>query len=79
MCKIANTDLGIKRLDFKEHYGKMVAYLTDGRIIILPVSLFPDIQHLTVKQRNKWMILDDQFFTFDDLSIVYSITDLLKL
>lgn len=79
MCKIKNTELGIKRLDFKEHYGKMVAYLTDGRIIILPVSLFPDIQHLTVKQRNKWMILDDQFFTFDDLSKVYSITDLLKL
>ena len=31
-----------------------------------------------MKERSKWMILDDQFFTFESLSKVYSITDLLR-
>ncbi len=79
MCKIKNTNVGIKNLDFTSHYGKIAAYLTDGREVIVPVSFFPDIKQLSLKKRAEWMILDDQFFTFKDLSKVYSIEDLMRL
>ena len=57
----------------------MTAYLTDGREIILPLSFFPDIKNLPLKKRLQWMILDDQFFTFEGMSKVYSVVDLLRL
>ncbi len=79
MCKYKDTNLGIKRLDFNVKRGAMAAYLTDGRVIVVPVSMFPDIKHLTLKQRNEWMIMDDQYFSFEALSRIYSVKDLLKL
>ena len=78
MCKISNTDLSIKRLDFSLR-GKMAVFFSDGREVIVPLRMYPDIKSLSVKQRNQWMILDDQFFTFEALSKVYSMTDLLKV
>ena len=77
MCKIENISLGIKELDFT-HRGKIIAYFTDGRELIVPISCFPEIKELPMKERNKWMILDDQFFTFESLSTVFSISDLLR-
>ena len=79
MCKYKDTNLGIKRLDFNVKRGAMAAYLTDGRVIVVPVSMFPDIKHLTLKQRNEWMIMDDQYFSFEALSKIYSVKDLLRL
>ncbi len=79
MCKIKETNVGIKSLDFSEHRGKLCAILTDGRVIIVPIGFFPDIKKLSLKEREDWMILDDQFFTFHNLSRVYAITDLMKL
>lgn len=67
------------KLDFTGQRGKMAVYLTDGREIIVPLSFFPDIKQLSVKEREKWMILDDQFFSFDRLSKIYSIRDVMKL
>ena len=40
MCKFKDTTLGIKKLDFNVKRGAMAAYLTDGREIIVPVSMF---------------------------------------
>jgi len=57
----------------------MAAYLTDGREIIVPLSFFPDIKRLSLKEREEWMILDDQFFTFGRLSKIYSVKDLMLL
>ena len=94
MCKMKDVNVGIKKLDFTGHRGKMAVYLTDGREIIVPLSFFPDtdgrevivplsffpdIKHLSVKEREGWMILDDQYFTFDRLSKVYSVKDLMTL
>ena len=78
MCKIPNVTLGIKNMDFTSRRGKFSVSLTDGREIIIPVSMFPDIQHMSVKQRNEWMILDDQYFSFEHMTRVYSVLDLLK-
>ena len=79
MCKFKDTTLGIKKLDFNVKRGAMAAYLTDGREIIVPVSMFPDIKHLTKKQREEWMIMDDQYFSFEALSRIYSFKDVLTI
>lgn len=74
-----DVNVGIRKLDFSNYRGKMVAYLTDGREIIVPISFFPEIKNLSLKQRAEWMILDDQFFTFSHLSKVFSVADLLRI
>ena len=79
MCKLKDTNLGIKKLDFNVKRGAMAAYLTDGREVIVPVSMFPDIKRLNRKQREEWMIMDDQYFSFEALSHIYSVKDLLRL
>lgn len=56
----------------------MAVYLTDGREVLVPVSRFKDIRYLPMKEREKWFILDDQFFTFENLSRVYSVKDILN-
>ena len=79
MCKFKDTNLGIKKLDFNVKRGAMSAYLTDGREIIGPVSMFPDIKPLSRKQREDWMIMDDQYFSFEALSRIYSVKDLMAI
>ena len=71
--------VGIKDLNFRVHRGKMLVRLTDGREVLIPVSFFPDIKQMSVKEREKWMVLDDQYFTFENMTRVYSILDLLKV
>lgn len=77
MCKYKDISIGIRKLDFSEKRGKMSVYLTDGRIIIVPVSMFPEIHKLRKSQREDYMIMDDQYFTFDATSKIFSIKDLL--
>ena len=79
MCKIPNITTKIKSLDFKQKRGKMAVQFSDGRELIVPVAMFPDIKNLALKDRDNWFILDDQFFSFEKLSKIYSITDLLKV
>ena len=79
MCKMKDVSVGIKDLYFKMRRGKMLARLTDGREILVPLSFFPDIKQMPVKEREKWMILDDQYFTFENMTRVYSVLDLLKV
>ena len=77
MCKMSNVHVGIKRLNFTERRGKMAVYLTDGREVLVPVTAFRDIHSMPVKERNKWFVLDDQYFTFENMGKVYSVTDVL--
>lgn len=79
MCKYKDTNLGIKKLDFKQKRGTMAVYLTDGREVIVPVSMFPDIKRLSRKQREDYMIMDNQYFSFEALSRIYSVKDLLRV
>jgi len=79
MCKMNDVKVGIKRLDFGNHRGKMAVYLTDGREVIVPLTMFPDIKNLPMKKRQEWMVLDDQFFTFEHLSNVYSVKDVMRI
>lgn len=79
MCKDKNIRVGLKKLDFSLIKGKILAYLTDGREIIVPVSFFPDIKKMSVARREEWMILDDQYFTFERMGKIYSISDLMRI
>jgi len=37
------------------------------------------IKYLSRKQREDWMIMDDQYFSFEAMSRIYSVKDLLRL
>ena len=78
MCKYNDTNLGIKKLDFGLKRGMMAVYLTDGRVVLVPVSMFPEIKKLSLPQRENYMIMDDQYFSFDAMSKIYSIKDVLR-
>lgn len=78
MCKYSDTKLGIRKLDFNQKRGKMAVYLTDGREVIVPVGLFPEIRKLSKLQREDYMILDGQFFSFEAISKIFSIKDILR-
>ena len=78
MCKFKDTNLGIKKLDFSVKRGTMAVFLTDGREVLVPVSMFPDIKRLTKAQREDYMIMDDQYFSFEALSKIYSVKDVLR-
>lgn len=56
----------------------MAVFLSDGRIIVVPVSLFPEIKRLTRAQREDYLIMDDQYFSFDAISRIYSVKDILS-
>ena len=66
-------------MDFTTRRGMFIVRLTDGREIAVPVSMFPDIKQMSLKERNEWMILEDQYFTFEHMSRVYSVLDILKV
>ena len=78
MCKYKDTNLGIKKLDFSLKSGTMSVFLTDGRIVLVPISMFPEIKRLTKAQREDYMIMDDQYFSFESLSKIFSVKDVLK-
>jgi hypothetical protein len=78
MCKYKDTNLGIKKLDFGMKRGMMAVFLTDGRVVMVPISMFPDIKKLSLSQREDYMIMDDQYFSFDAMSKIYSIKDVLR-
>ena len=40
MCKYKDTNLGIKKLDFGLKRGMMAVYLTDGRVVMVPVGMY---------------------------------------
>ena len=75
---LKNTKICIEKLNF-DIVGKMSLKLEDGRVIIVPLKYFPDIQKLPVEKRKKyrtmigqyrWHILDPIRFK-TDLKIVH--------
>lgn len=79
MCKYKDTTLGIKKLDFNVKRGARAVFLTDGREVIVPVKMFPEIKNMSKKQREDYMIMDDQYFSFDAISKIFSVKDILRL
>ena len=46
----------IKKVSFPAR-GKMAVQLEDGRAIIVPLSSFPSIKKVPVKERSKWYLI----------------------
>ncbi len=78
MCRFKDTKLGIKKIDFNEKRGMMAVFLTDGREVLVPVKLFPEIKRLRKSQREDYMIMDGQFFSFEAISKIFSVKDILN-
>lgn len=78
MCRFKDKNLGIKKLGFGEKRGMMTVYLSDGREVLVPVRLFPEIKKLRKSQREDYMIMDGQFFSFEAISKIFSIKDVLS-
>jgi len=70
-----NSTPTIKLISFRIK-GKVQITLTDGRIIIVPVSAFPSIKKLNMRQRQKWYLFGNGF-SFDDCDEVYHIEQIL--
>jgi len=66
----------IKKISFPGR-GKMNLHLVDERELIIPLKYFPEIKKLSSKQRNKWYVLDEQMFSFDDCDEVFHIEQVL--
>lgn len=79
MCNYKDTKLGIKKLDFNVKRGNMAVFLSDGREVLVPMSMFPDIKRLSKAQREDYIIMDDQYFSFEATSKIYSVKDVLRL
>lgn len=76
--KFKDTKTEIRKLDFNRKRGMMAVFLTDGREVLVPVSLFPEIKELRMKQREDYIIMDGQFFSFAATTEIYSIADVLR-
>ena len=65
----------IKKVDFSMR-GKISIYFQDGRVLIAPISSFPNIKTLTVSQRKKWYLFGNGF-SFEDCNEVFHIEQFL--
>ena len=70
-----NVEPKIKRLSFPRR-GKFQVDLQDGRSIVMPVSAFPSLKRVPVKERNKWYLMGGGV-TWDSCSEVIHIEQIL--
>ncbi len=75
---LKNSSISISKLNF-DIAGKISLKLEDGRVIIVPLKYFPDIQKLTVEKRKKYTIVDDRIILFSYSDLVYHLEDFMGL
>jgi len=75
---LKNSSISISKLNF-DIAGKISLKLEDGRVIIVPLKYFPDIQKLTVEKRKKYTIVDDRTVLFCYSDLVYHLEDFMGL
>lgn len=75
---LKNSTICIEKLTF-DIAGKMSLKLEDGRVIIVPLKYFPDIQKLSVEKRKKYTIVDDRTILFYYSDSVYHLEDFMGL
>ncbi len=68
----------IEKLSF-DIAGKISLKLEDGRIIIVPLKYFPEIQKLPVEKRKKYTIVDDRTVLFAYADSIYHLEDFMGL
>ena len=68
----------IEKLLFNEP-GKITIKMEDGRLFIIPLRYFPDLQKLSVDKRKKYTIVDDRTILFAYSDLVYHLEDFIGL
>ncbi len=59
--------------------GKITIKLEDGRIVIVPLKYFPELQRLSVDKRKKYTIVDDRTILFSYPNLIYHLEDFIGL
>jgi hypothetical protein len=75
---LKNNRICIEKLNF-DIAGKITLKLEDGRLIIVPLKYFPDIQKLPVEKRKKYTIVDDCTVLFTLSDSIYHLEDFMGL
>ena len=68
----------IEKLLFNEP-SKNTIKMEDGRLFIIPLKYFPELQKLSVEKRKKYTIVDDSTILFAYSDSVYHLEDFIGL
>ena len=75
---LKNAKLSISKIHF-DLAGKISLQLEDGRIIIVPLRYFPQIQKMPLEKRKKYTIVDDRTVLFFHSNLIYHLEDFMGL
>jgi hypothetical protein len=75
---LKNSTICIEKINF-DLVGKISLKLEDGRVIIVPLKYFPDLQRLSVEKRKKYTIVDDRTVLLSFSNSVYHLEDFMGL
>ena len=75
---LKNNRICIEKLNF-DIAGKITLKLEDGRLIIVPLKYFPEIQKLPVEKRKKYTIVDDRTILFSYSDSICHLEDFMGL
>ena len=75
---LKNTTMCIEKLLFKKP-GKITIKMEDGRLFIIPLKYFPELQKLSVDKRKKYTIVDDRTILFAYTDSVYHLEDFIGI
>lgn len=78
ITKLKNSPMSIEKVLF-DLPGKMSIKLEDGRIIIIPLRYFPELQKLPLEKRKKHTIVDDRTILFSHSESIYHLEDFIGL
>mgnify|MGYP003347535920 CR=1 FL=1 len=75
---LKNKSMFIKKILF-DLPGKITIKMEDGRLFIIPLRYFPELQKLSVQKRKKYTIVDDRTILFAYSNSVYHLEDFIGL
>lgn len=75
---LKNKTMSIQKILF-DTPGKISIKLEDGRIIIVPLKYFPELQKLSLEERKKYTIVDDRIILFTNSDSIYHLEDFMGL
>jgi hypothetical protein len=75
---LKNKTMSIQKILF-DTPGKISIKLEDGRIILVPLKYFPELQKLSPEERKKYTIVDDRTILFAGSDSIYHLEDFMGL
>jgi len=76
MTNSTRTQAVIRRISFDQP-GKMAIHMADGRVLIVPLRLYPELSRMKPERRKLCTIVDDRTILFRDSENVYHLEDFL--